>query len=173
MCRLLSPQVTRKAGRTSLCPGTPTTWWAPTVSPCSLTTLRGGAGAGRWDVTEHGATVDQMKKRTHTPAVFRHDLQRNSRELGPDFLQSFPFHTCGTRQQEILHSGAVHYTNRIQARGEGGGGVQQQAEAGSHMLVPPRRSHAFVYRTSTQASARITTHSHHILVSVFYVFLYF
>lgn len=34
------PQVTLKAGRTSLSPGTPTTWWEPTVFLCSLTTFK-------------------------------------------------------------------------------------------------------------------------------------
>lgn len=34
------PQVIQKAGRTSLSPETPTTWWEPTVSLCSLTTFK-------------------------------------------------------------------------------------------------------------------------------------
>lgn len=34
------PQVTQKAGRTSLCPETPTTWWEPTVCLCSSTTFK-------------------------------------------------------------------------------------------------------------------------------------
>lgn len=37
------PQVTQKAGRTSLSPETPTTWWGPTVFLCSSTTFKDGA----------------------------------------------------------------------------------------------------------------------------------
>ena len=50
------PQVTQKAGRTSLSPETLTTWWEPTVCLCSLTTFKGWTNG--CDVTECGTMED-------------------------------------------------------------------------------------------------------------------
>lgn len=59
-------QVTQKAGRTSLSPETPTTWWEPTAFLCSSTTSKDGRSGG-CDVTECETVWDEMKKMdTHT-----------------------------------------------------------------------------------------------------------
>lgn len=58
----VSLQPIPKTGRTTLCPETPTTWWGPTVCPCSSTTSEGrtsvhvkvaDGGGGHADSTAH------------------------------------------------------------------------------------------------------------------------